>query len=366
MIYTVHDILVNLGKRSYNIHIALDSLQDIGSLVAGATRAVKLLLVSNPTVFQLYGSQVLDSLGEKGYEVKHCLMPDGERFKTLGQASAIIDQALEWELDRSSAVLALGGGVVGDLAGFVAAVVHRGIDFIQVPTSLLAQVDSSVGGKVAVNHAKGKNLIGAFHQPRLVVIDPSTLQTLEDAEFKSGLGEVVKYGIAYEKGFFEFLEASSALIIDREWGCIEKMIAQSCRIKSAVVEEDEHELGLRMILNLGHTFGHSLEMLGGYEQYRHGEAVVMGTIAAGCMAEELGLITIDELQRIKKLYLSLGLAVKFPPYRPQEVYEGMKNDKKVSRNRLRFVVPVGIGNYKIIEDPPIEQIYRAISRAQED
>ncbi|MEQ8175503.1 MAG: 3-dehydroquinate synthase [Syntrophomonadaceae bacterium] len=360
----MRELKVNLGERSYSICIGAGSLSKAGACIAEASRAGRFLLVSNARVHGLYGERVEKALQSQGYEVLVSLMPDGEQYKNMDEAMKIIDRAIAWNLDRSGGTIALGGGVVGDLAGLVAAIIHRGIDFIQLPTTLLAQVDSSVGGKVAVNHPRGKNLLGAFHQPRLVLIDPLSLMTLEEREYRGGLGELVKYGIACDPGFFGYLEEHVEQIKEKNLECIEEVIYQACRIKAAVVEEDEKETSHRMVLNLGHTFGHSLEMLGEYQALRHGEAVAMGTIAAAFMALEMGYIDERQLNRIGLLYQTLGLATRFPGYNPEEVYAGMMNDKKSTHNRLRFILPKGIGAYVVAEDPPRELVYRAIRLAQ--
>lgn len=360
----MRELKVNLGERSYSIHIGSGSLSDAGAYIAQASRARRILMISNERVYGLYGEKVESALQSQDYEVLIRLMPDGEQFKNMDEAMKIIDQAIAWNLDRSGGIAALGGGVVGDLSGLVASLIHRGVDFIQIPTTLLAQVDSSVGGKVAVNHPRGKNLLGAFHQPRLVLIDPSTLKTLDYGEYRGGLGEAVKYGIACDARFFSYLENHIEQIRTRDLGCVEELIYQACRIKAAVVEEDEQETGLRMVLNLGHTFGHSLEMLGEYRAFRHGEAVAMGTIAAAFMALEMGYLDEAELMRIGQLYHRLGLATRFPGYEPEEVYTGMLNDKKSNNNRLRFILPSGIGAHVVVEDPPRELVYRAIRQAQ--
>lgn len=357
------NLAVDLGERSYNITIASSILTGTGSMIKKLSGLQKVLLVSNPTVYALYGEMLYQSLNEQGFKVRVALMPDGEQYKTVEHAMKVLDQAVEARLERNSIVVALGGGVVGDLAGFVAAVYHRGIGFVQIPTTLLAQVDSSVGGKVAVNHALGKNMIGAFYQPRLVVIDIDTLRTLEARELIAGMGEVVKYGIVYDADFFAYLEEHAERIIAQDQECLQHVIYQCCHIKSAIVEKDETEQGLRAILNLGHTFGHSLEKLGGYHELRHGEAVAMGTMAAAYLAEELGYLTGAEVQRIQNLYRRLGLETLFPPYDPVSIYEGMQNDKKISQGRLRMVLPDGIGAYVIKEDLQTEMILAAIRKA---
>jgi len=360
----LHEFQVRLEERSYPIIIASNVLAKTGDLIRSVTGAARVMLVSNPTVFRFYGPVVIDALQSSGFEVVVALMPDGEEYKNMEEAAKILDRAVKVQLERSSVLVALGGGVVGDLAGFVASIYQRGIDFIQIPTTLLAQVDSSVGGKVAVNHPGGKNLIGSFHQPCMVIIDSRTLATLEDREYFSGLGEVVKYGIIYDEDFFSFIEENAVKIRNKDEACIEKLIYQSCKIKSGIVEQDEKEMGIRSILNLGHTFGHSIEKLGNFSEYRHGEAVVMGTMAAAFLSLDIGLITMEQLQRIIDLYKKLGLSIQFPAFDPNNVYQGMLNDKKVLNKKLRLVLPKGIGNYAIVEDTSKEQVIAAIQRAQ--
>jgi len=360
------ELAVELGERTYNIFIENSMLSACGSLARGLNKNQKALLVSNPTVFSLYGAAVAEALDSAGFEVTIALMPDGEEFKNMEIANEVLDAAVEARLERGSLVFALGGGVVGDLAGFVAAIYQRGIDFIQIPTTLLAQVDSSVGGKVAVNHPQGKNLIGAFHQPRAVIIDPLTLNTLEDRDYLSGLGEAVKYGIIYDAEFFGFLEENAEQILARDSNAIARLIYHSCRIKSEIVAQDERESGIRAILNLGHTFGHAVETLTGYGTFRHGEAVVMGTRAAAHLAVELGYLSQSDLQRIADLYSQLGLTLLFPKLDAEQVYQAMLGDKKVSGHKLKLVLPRGIGQFEIIDDPGITRIAGAIIKAQQD
>lgn len=355
---------VDLGNRSYNIMIGQGLLEQAGALIAQWVGMQRALLVSNPLVFSLYGEQVLHSLDEQGIKVVVALMPDGERFKNIKQAMKILDQAVRTGLERSSTVIALGGGVVGDLAGFVSAVYQRGTPMVQIPTTLLAQVDSSVGGKVAVNHRQGKNLIGAFHQPRLVLVDTCTSNTLTPRDYKSGLGEVVKYGITFDAGLFSYIEQHSEPIIQRSSPVLAKLIECCCQLKSRVVARDEHEDGLRMSLNMGHTFGHALEKLGHYNDHTHGEAVVMGTMAAACLACKLDLLTADELLRLNNLYSRLGLDSRFPGYSPTAVYRHMQKDKKVSQGKIRLVLPEGIGHFTIRDDISRQCILQAIKMAQ--
>ncbi len=357
-------LMVDLGDRSYPIFIEGGLLKSSGILLRQVCDSGKILLVSNPTVFALYGLLVQEAIKKQGFDLSIALMPDGERYKNREETFKILDQAVAAQLERGGVVLALGGGVVGDLAGLVAALYQRGIDYVQIPTTLLAQVDSSIGGKVAINHPQGKNLIGAFHQPRLVIIDFLTLATLEPREYKSGLAEVVKYGIIYDKEFFNYLESHAEAIKAQEANVLERTIYESCRIKSEVVAQDEKEQGLRAILNLGHTFGHSLEKLGEYSLLRHGEAVAMGTIAASYLARGRKYLNTDELERVIRLYRLLGIPLRWPDFDAEEIYQGMLNDKKVSKSKLRLVLPKGIGGHLIREDFVREEILSAIRQAQ--
>lgn len=360
----MQEFTVTLGERNYPIVIDAGILDKAGILLKRITHNSKVILVSNPTVFELYGATVVNAFETAGFAVTIALMPDGELYKNMDEAMKILDIAVDAKLERSSLLAALGGGVTGDLAGFAASIYQRGIDFVQIPTTLLAQVDSSVGGKVAVNHSQGKNLIGAFHQPKMVIIDTRTLGTLEDREYRAGLGEVVKYGIIYDKDFFAFMEKNSSGIREKDENCIEQLVYRSCKLKSEIVEKDEKELGLRAVLNLGHTFGHSLEKLGEYNLYRHGEAVAMGTVAAAHLAVAKGLMSELELGRIINLYRALEVPAQFPLHNPREVYKGMLNDKKIINKKLRLVLPRGIGNYIITDDITEQQIIRAIEQAQ--
>jgi 3-dehydroquinate synthase len=360
----MQELEVRLNERSYLIKIAPGILDDAGTLVRGISKTQKLILVSNPTIFPLYGQRVVTSLESAGFQVQVALMPDGETYKNMAEAEKILDEMVTSGLERGSMVIALGGGVVGDLAGFAAAIYQRGIDFVQLPTTLLAQVDSSVGGKVAVNHPQGKNLIGAFHQPRLVLIDINTLATLNDKEYRSGLAEVLKYGIIYDASFFDYLEENTHKIIVRDPECLGTIIYHSCRIKSEIVAADEREEGLRAVLNLGHTFGHAVEKLTSYNTYSHGEAVAIGTMAAVNLAQDEGFLQDSEANRIKEIYKKLGIPTVFPALKAEEVYSAMLNDKKIIEGRLRIVLPRGIGNFTIVADYSKEKINKAITKAQ--
>jgi 3-dehydroquinate synthase len=360
----VNKLRVDLGERSYNIMIGSGILDEAGALIKAQAGVQKVLLVSNPLVFSLYGERVLNSLAGQGMKVAVAQMPDGEQFKNVKEAMKIVDQAVRAGLERSSAVVALGGGVVGDLAGFVAAIYQRGIRLVQIPTTLLSQVDSSVGGKVAVNHRQGKNLIGAFHQPALVIIDSNTLLSLSSRDYLSGLGEVVKYGITFDADFVCYLEKHREQILNRDKKVLEAIIHSCCELKRMIVAQDEREDDLRMSLNLGHTFGHALEKLGRYRVYTHGEAVAIGTVAAAILATKLGMLNEQDLKRIGDLYQGLGLETRFPGYPPATVYRHMQNDKKVKEGQLRLVLPEGIGHFTIRDDVPRRAVIEAIASAQ--
>lgn len=360
----MQSLSLNLGQHSYEILIGQGLLNNTGSFLEQLTTTKKVIVVSNPTIFSLYGTTVTDSLSKSGFEVITHLVPDGEEYKNIEHTMKIIDTCIDNKIERNSALIALGGGVIGDLAGFVSAIYQRGTPFIQIPTTLLAQVDSSVGGKVAINHPQGKNMVGAFHQPKLVIADTNTLDTLDERDYSSGLGEVVKYGIIYDFSFFTWLEANAVAIINKSSEALAKIIYESCRIKSAIVEQDEKESGLRAILNLGHTFGHAIETIAGYGTYRHGEAVIMGTMAAGFLAMELDLLNSQEFDRMTNLYKNLNIFHPFPDMPVEDVYQAMLTDKKVADQKLNFVLPKGIGNYAIVNDIEREKVVKAIKLAQ--
>ncbi|NLB88019.1 MAG: 3-dehydroquinate synthase [Syntrophomonadaceae bacterium] len=360
----MQSLLLNLGQHSYEILIGQGLLKNTGSYLKQLTTTKKVIVVSNPTIFSLYGPTVTDSLSKSGFEVITHLVPDGEEYKNIEHTMKIIDTCIDNKVERNSVLIALGGGVIGDLAGFVSAIYQRGTPFVQIPTTLLAQVDSSVGGKVAVNHPQGKNMIGAFHQPKLVIADTNTLDTLDIRDYNSGLGEVVKYGIIYDYSFFTWLEDNTADIINKSSLALAKIIYESCRIKSNIVEQDEKETGLRAILNLGHTFGHAIETISGYGTYRHGEAVIMGTIAAGYLAMELSLLSEPEFNRIINLYKKLNIFRPFPDIPTEDVYKAMLTDKKVAAQKLTFILPKGLGNYAIVNDIEKEKVLKAINLAQ--
>lgn len=341
-------IRVDLGDRSYNILIDTGNLPDIGKGLLKFEFSNNICLLSNPTVFGLYGEPVSRSIRDEGFELAEILIPDGEEYKNLDSVEQIYGEMLKARLDRKSVLVALGGGVIGDMAGFAASTYMRGIDFVQVPTTLLAQVDSSVGGKTGVNHALGKNMIGTFWQPRLVWVDTDTLKTLPKREFLSGLAEVIKYGVIWDGEFFRFLEENAGKVLAHDQEALGHIIRVSCEIKAEVVSRDERESGLRAILNYGHTIGHAIETATGYTRYLHGEAVAIGMYAEAKLARRLGLLDGEQAERIRAVIDSYGLPSDVPDDIPFEsVLSSMRLDKKALSGDLRFVLPERIGSVKI-------------------
>jgi len=341
-------VRVSLGERSYDIFIGSGILGRIGStmktLSAGGTAPSMVALVSNPTVHGLYGETVTASLKGAGLGTVEIIIPDGEEYKSLLWAEYIWGELLKARLDRQSIIVALGGGVIGDIAGFAASTYMRGIRYVQAPTTLLAQVDSSVGGKTGVNHPLGKNMIGAFHQPSLVWIDTSALKSLPRREFISGMAEVIKYGVIWDSGLFEYLKHNRDKILGLDDGALTHIVMRSCSIKAEVVSRDERESGLRAILNFGHTIGHAIETATGYTRYLHGEAVAMGM----AIEARLGTISAEEASRIKGVIDAYGLPSLLPDdIDISSVMEAMEVDKKALGGELRFVLPLQIGKVRV-------------------
>ncbi len=335
-------ITVDLGERSYPIIIGtglLDGGFNLSEYVAGTD----CLIVSNDTVAPLYHDRLLPNL--PGKDVTSIELPDGESYKTVAIMQTILDKLVESGANRDTTLIALGGGVAGDITGFAAACYMRGVSFIQVPTTLLAQVDSSVGGKTGVNHPKGKNLIGAFHQPRLVMIDTETLNTLPDRELRAGLAEVIKYGAICDIEFFSWLEENMQGLLEKEPAALAYAIQRSCELKAMVVAEDERESGRRAILNFGHTFGHAIEHCQGYGEWLHGEAVAAGMI----MAAELSDIAETDRLRLRSLISDAGLPMSSPAIEAHDWMGAMGMDKKVLQKKLRFVLLRNLGDAGLSE-----------------
>lgn len=335
---------VSLGDRSYPIHLGEGLLARTGELMNQAGCAGKVCIVSNPVVGKLYLEIVEGSLKRCGFKVTSILVPDGEEHKSLKSLASIYDHLIKARFERVSSLVALGGGVVGDLTGFAAATFLRGISYVQVPTTLLAQVDSSVGGKTGVNHPEGKNLIGSFYQPRLVVIDLGVLRSLPGRELAAGLAEVIKYGIIQDPELFAFLEENLASIRDLDQDSLEKIVVASCTIKVSVVEKDEREEDYRAILNFGHTIGHALESVTGYETLLHGEAVAIGMAKASSISHGEGLCDRESLDRILQLIRSANLPTELPSdIGIGQLVKGIELDKKSVGGKIKFVLCKGIG-----------------------
>jgi len=324
-----------------------------------------LLVVTNPTVAPLYLARLLVALqvAVPGRRVHTCIVPDGEQHKSLNTLSQVFDALVEHRIPRDGALVALGGGVIGDLTGFAAATWQRGVACVQVPTTLLAQVDSSVGGKTAVNHPGGKNLIGAFHQPSAVIADTGTLATLPAREFAAGLAEVAKYGFIMDAAFIEWMEANAAQLRERDPVALAYAIRRSCECKAHLVAIDEREQGPRALLNLGHTFGHAIETGAGYGEYLHGEAVAIGMVLAARLSQRLGWLSAVDVQRVRTLLESLGLPVMAPKLGVQRTLELMRLDKKVLKGQLRLVLLRRLGEGVITADYPEEALLAELQEA---
>jgi len=335
------ELKVELGERSYPIYIGAGCLA-MAECFASHIKGRKVMIVTNETVSPLYEAQLRKSLA--GFEVDCVVLPDGEAYKNWDSLSQIFDALLESAHSRQTTIVALGGGVVGDMAGFAAASYQRGVDFLQVPTTVLSQVDSSVGGKTAINHPLGKNMIGAFYQPKAVVIDTLSLQTLPEREVSAGIAEIIKYGLIRDVSFFEWLEENVERLVDLDQEALVYAIETSCACKAEVVEADELEGGVRAHLNLGHTFGHAIEAFCGYGRWLHGEAVSAGMMMAAELSYLRGDLTKGEVERIEKLLVRAKLPVKGPvDMQPDDYHRLMKLDKKVLDGRVRFVLLKTIG-----------------------
>jgi len=340
---------VSLAERTYPILIGQSLLSEEGVL-ARQLAARDLLLVSNTTVAPLYAERVRASLPDR--RIVDVRLPDGEQYKTLDYVSRVLDVLVANRFGRDAVVLALGGGVVGDLAGFAAACYQRGIAFAQLPTTLLAQVDSSVGGKTGVNHPGGKNLIGAFHQPCAVIADTTTLRTLPLRELRAGLAEVVKYGLVFDLSFLDWIEANVDGLLRLDDAVLAHAIYRSCQLKAEIVRRDEREAGDRALLNLGHTFGHAIETATGYTEWLHGEAVAAGMLIAADMSSRLGLLPVADVERVRDLLRRIGLPVDAPRFGAGPAMDHMRVDKKVQSGRIRLVLLEKLGKARLMADYP--------------
>lgn len=343
-------LTVDLGERSYPIFIGPDILNFPDRYLYPYVKGKDIMVVTNETVAPLYLDALKECLHER-YNHKAVVLPDGEQYKTLESINEIFDELLKERFGRDATLLALGGGVVGDMTGFAAACYQRGIDFLQIPTTLLSQVDSSVGGKTGVNHSLGKNMIGAFHQPQAVLIDTSTLTTLEERHYRAGLAEVIKYGLIEDREFFIWLQENLDSLLAFEQNALVHAIETSCRIKAEVVADDERESGRRAILNLGHTFGHAIETATGYSEWLHGEAIATGMVMAADLSARSGWLAREDVDEIRALLQRVGLPINPPASMvPEEFLDLMSHDKKVVSGQLRLVMLKSIGQAVVTSD----------------
>ncbi|MEO9946032.1 3-dehydroquinate synthase [Paraglaciecola sp.] len=350
-------LTVELGERSYPILIQANLLET-PEVLTSHLKTNKVIVITNDIVEPLYYTQVETAL--IGYEVNKIVLPDGEQHKSLKSFELVITQLLEMSAARDTTLIALGGGVVGDLTGFVAASFQRGMPFIQIPTTLLSQVDSSVGGKTAVNHPLGKNMIGAFYQPKAVLIDTNSLSTLPTREFAAGMAEVIKYGVIYDYEFFVWLEQNQSAIKHQDQEALQYMIARCCEIKAEIVAIDERESGLRAILNLGHTFGHAIEAEQGYGNWLHGEAVAAGIVLATAVAVDMNWLKASEFSRVELLLQAFDLPIAAPSTMSYDDFvKHMRHDKKVQAGELFFVIPESIGK-AVVTNKVSEDTLRSI------
>ena len=361
MAATLEQVRVNLAERSYDIEIGAGNLAEAGRFLTDRAKVTHVVLLTDDHVQKPHAMRVAESLGEQDIEVDVISIEPGEESKSLDVAASLWQGLLELGADRKTVVAAVGGGVVGDLAGFIAATYARGLRFLQVPTSLLAQVDSSVGGKVGINLPEAKNMVGAFLQPLGVLVDTATLATLPANEYRAGLAEVVKYGVILDGEFFQYLEANTAALIQRKDDVLTHVVARCCRLKADVVERDEREeSGLRAVLNFGHTFGHAFETLSGYGKLLHGEAVAMGMVCAARLAQRLGRVDAQFTARLAALLQSLDLSVGVPKLDPGKVVDAMMHDKKVQHGQLHFVLPSRMGHVELVGNVGQRNILAAI------
>ncbi len=352
-------VRVSLGNNSYEIHIGAGLLTQTGQKLKEIGFNDKLVIITDSRVKGLYGNALEQSLTNEGFKVTVLQVDEGEEQKSLETAGRLYDELSQVYAERTTPILALGGGVVGDLAGFVAATYLRGVPLVQIPTTLLAQVDSSIGGKVAVNYGRLKNKIGAFYQPVLVISDISVLRSLAPRELSDGLAEVIKYTVIGNQGFFDFLEKNLDKIKSLDERLLEEVIFRSARIKAEVVEKDERDLGLRNILNYGHTIGHAIESVSDFE-VGHGRAVAMGMVAAGKISNKMGILDGSELTRLKKVIERADLPTEIPNLEAEKIMQAMKHDKKILRGKVRFILPKSIGNVFITEEVSLSLVEQVL------
>ncbi|MFC2010174.1 3-dehydroquinate synthase [Chloroflexota bacterium] len=351
---------VRLAPNSYDILIGSGLLDQVGVRLKELDFSDKLVIITDSTVRKLYGDTLKQGLDDNGFDVLLIEIPAGEEQKSLETAGRLYYELTDFYAERTTPIIALGGGVIGDLAGFVAATYMRGVPLVQVPTTLLSQGDSSIGGKVAVNHGKLKNKIGAFYHPRVTISDTDTLRSLSPRELSDGLAEIIKHGVILDAELFSFIEQNLDKIKSLDSEVIEKVVSRSAEIKSGVVEKDELDTGLRNILNYGHTVGHAIEAVSGLNIW-HGEAVAIGMLVEATISNGMGLIDKGEVDRLKTVLASAGLPTKLPSLKSGDLIEAMKHDKKIQQGRLRFVLPKKIGEALVTDEVTIAQIEEALA-----
>ncbi len=342
-------VRVRLGNNSYDIHIGPGLLMQTGAKLEEIGFSDKLVIITDPTVKSLYGNTLKHSLTSSGFKVLTLLVPEGEEQKSLETAGRLYHDLTDFYAERTTPIIALGGGVIGDLTGFVAATYLRGVPLIQIPTTLLAQLDSSIGGKAAVNHDLLKNRIGAFYQPRLVISDITTLKTLTTGELSDGLAEAIKYGVIWDEELFTYLERNLDQIKSFDDRALETIVFRSAKIKAEVVEKDERDFGLRNILNYGHTVGHAIESVSDFK-VQHGEAVAIGMLAAARISNKMGILDKNEVIRLRNVIARAGLPTEIPSLQLEKLIQAIKHDKKILQGKLRFVLPKSIGNVFITDE----------------
>lgn len=356
------EIRVDLAERGYPVLIGENILEDLGDHLRSMNLAGEVALISCPTVMDLYGERVLGALEEWDSDVLTLLIGEGEEQKNLATVQQLYDRLLENRTERSATILALGGGLVGDTAGFVAATLMRGVNLVQIPTTILAQVDAAIGGKVGVNHPRGKNLVGAIYQPRFVLADIATLRTLPAREVRSGLAEVIKFGVIRDRELFDGIEANLGDLLDLKIEALLPAISDCCRIKAEIVRDDEREVsGVRATLNFGHTIGHALEALTGYDRFRHGEAVAVGMVAAAHMALSVTGFPAEEFERLITVIRRVGFSMDISDISDDAIIERTRVDKKVLDGRVRYVLPRTIGDVVLVPEVSPEIIRRALT-----
>jgi 3-dehydroquinate synthase len=354
-------VRVELGERSYPVYVGTGTLGRVGEYLVLHSGRGKVVVITDENVEPLYGRAVLGSLSNCGIEGYITSVAAGEKSKRMEVVERLYDKMFEYCVERTDTIVALGGGVVGDLAGFVAATFKRGVNYVQVPTTLLAMVDSSIGGKTGINHPRGKNMIGSFYQPKMVFADTNTLETLPKRELGCGLAETVKHAVIKDGEFFDRLEADSGKVMELKQELMVKLVVRNCRIKAAVVSEDEREAGLRGILNYGHTIGHAIETVLKERDYHHGEAVALGMVGAARLAVKRKMLSQEDAQRMVRLLKAFNLPTEIEGEIPaEELYTAMKHDKKVQQGKIKFVLPTGLGSCEFVSDLTEEEIKEAM------